>query len=73
MPEPHSDEDLEPPRKSKRGAVAIFLIGWLALPLFVLVLVLGELESPWYEIGCAAMLAFIAVFIAAMVRVVRNF
>lgn len=71
MPEPPSDDDLEPPRKSKRGAVVIFLIGWLALPIFVMLL--GELESPWYEIGCAVMLAFIAVFIAAMVRVVRNF
>lgn len=71
MPQAPFDEDLDPPRKSKRGAVAIFLIGWLALPIFVILL--GELDSPWYEIGCAAMLAFIAVFIAAMVRVVRNF
>ena len=71
MPQPPSDDELEPPRKSKRGAVVIFLLGWLVLPIGVILL--GELESPWYEIGCAAMLAFIALFIAAMVRVVRNF
>lgn len=71
MAQPPYDDELEPPRKSKRGAVVIFLLGWLVLPMFVILL--GELESPWYEIGCAAMLAFIAVFIGAMVRVVRNF
>ncbi len=60
MPHPPSDEDLDPPRKSKRGAVVIFLLGWLALPIFVVLL--GERDSPWYEIGCAAMLAFIAVW-----------
>ena len=53
------------------GAVVIFLLGWLVLP--IAVMLLGELHSPWFEIGCVALLAFIAVFIGAMVRVVRNF
>ena len=49
----------------------IFLLGWLVLPIFVIAL--GELQSPWFQVGCVAMLAFIAVFIVATVRVVRNF
>jgi hypothetical protein len=71
MAQPPSDDELEPRSKSKRGAVVIFLLGWLVLP--IAVMLLGELHSPWFEIGCVAMLAFIAVFIGAMVRVVRNF
>lgn len=64
-----SDDDLRP--RSKRGAVAIFLIGWLCLPIFAVLL--GELEAPWLQIGSVAILAFIVVLIAAMVRVVRRF
>lgn len=65
------DEDYEQPAKSKRGAVVIFLLGWLVLPLSVILL--GELEPPWYQIGCFAVLAFVVVFIMAAVRVVRRF
>jgi len=65
------DEDYEPPAKSKRGAVVIFLLGWLVLPLSVVLL--GELERPWYQIACVAVLAFVIVFIMAAVRVVTRF
>jgi hypothetical protein len=75
MGQPYPDEydyfDDDTPRPSKRGPVAIFLLGWLVLP--IAATLLGELESPWFEIGCAATLAFIAVFLVALVRVVKNF
>lgn len=71
MAQPHSDEDGEPPARSKRGAVMIFLVGWIFLPFFASFL--GELQRPWFQVGCAAMLACIAIFVGAMVRVVRNF
>jgi len=71
MVEPPTDEDFEPPAKSKRGAVVIFLLGWLVLPLSVVLL--GELEPPWYQIACVGVLAFVVVFIMAAVRVVRRF
>jgi hypothetical protein len=66
-----SDEDYEPPAKSKRGAVVIFLLGWLVLPLSVVLL--DELERPWFQIACVAVLAFIVVFIMAAIRVVARF
>lgn len=65
-----SDEDEEPRVKSRRGAVMIFLFGWLFLP--VLAVLLDELSSPWFEIACVAMVAFVAAFGWAMVRVVRD-
>ncbi|MBB5163716.1 hypothetical protein [Mycobacterium sp. AZCC_0083] len=65
------DEDPDSPAKSKRGAVVIFLLGWLVLPLSVVIL--GELEPPWYRIACFGVLAFVVVFIMASVRVVRRF
>ena len=71
MDRPTSNEDDEPQRKSKRGPVVIFLIGWLCLPF--LTFVLNELQTPWFQIGCAVMLAFIVVLIVAMVQVVRRF
>jgi hypothetical protein len=51
--------------------VVIFLLGWLVLPLSVVLL--GELERPWYQIACVAVLAFVIVFIMAAVRVVTRF
>jgi hypothetical protein len=66
-----SDEDYESPAKSKRGAVVIFVLGWLVLPLSVVLL--DELERPWFQIACVAVLSFIVVFIMAMVRVVGRF
>lgn len=72
MNRPAFDEDHDdPPRRSKRGPVAIFLIGWLCLPVFVLAL--NQLPTPWFQIGCAVMLAFVVVLIGAMVQVVRRF
>jgi hypothetical protein len=71
MYQPSSDEDCEPPARSKRGAVMVFLLGCLFLPLFAILL--GELQRPWFQVGLAAMLAFIAILVVAMVRVVRNF
>jgi hypothetical protein len=71
MEQPSYEEEDEPRRKSKRGPVAIFIIGWLCLPLFALLL--DELEAPWLQIASAAMLAFVVVLIAAMVQVVRRF
>jgi len=71
MAEPPWDQDDEPQAKSKRGAVVIFLLGWLVLPLSVVLL--GELEPPWYQIACVGVLAFVVVFIMAAVRVVRRF
>lgn len=63
------DEIVEPP--SKRGAVGIFLLGWLFLP--VAGILLSELQSPWFEVGAVVTLAFIAAFVVAVVRVVKNF
>ena len=57
--------------RSKRGAVMIFLLGWFFLPLFVIFL--GGLQRPWFQVGCVAIIAFIAILVVAMVRVVRNF
>jgi hypothetical protein len=71
MRQPPSEADSEPPARRKRGAVMIFLLGWLFLPFFVIVL--GELQRPWFQVGCVAMLAFIAILVVAVVRVVRNF
>ncbi|KAA0083558.1 hypothetical protein CIW52_14370 [Mycolicibacterium sp. P9-64] len=65
------DEDYEQPAKSKRGAVVIFLLGWLVLP--VAAAMLNELDTPWFQIACVATLAFIVVFIMAAIRVVRRF
>jgi hypothetical protein len=61
---PSGEADEAPRRRSKRGAVMIFLLGWIFLPLFAVVL--GELEPPWFQVGCAALLAFIAAFVVAM-------
>jgi uncharacterized membrane protein YhdT len=71
MAEPSWDEDYEQPAKSKRGAVVIFLLGWLVLPISAAML--GELDAPWFQIACFGLLAFIVVFIMAAVRVVRRF
>ena len=68
---PSEEEDCEPPWRSKRGAVMIFLLGWFFLPLFVIFL--GGLQRPWFQVGCVAIIAFIAILVVAMVRVVRNF
>ena len=69
--EDYSDADEITPRKSNRGAVGIFLLGWLVLP--TAAILLGELESPWFEVASVVTLAFIAVFVVAVVRVVKNF
>lgn len=66
-----SDDDEIPPRPSNRGAVGVFLLGWLFLP--TAGILLSELQSPWFEVGAVVTLAFIAVFVVAVVRVVRNF
>jgi hypothetical protein len=71
MAEWPADDDYEQPAKSKRGAVVIFLLGWLVLPLSVVLL--DELERPWFQIACVAVLAFIVVFIMAAIRVVTRF
>jgi hypothetical protein len=55
MDRPTSEEDDQPPTKNKRGAVMIFLLGWLCLPVFAVAL--GELQAPWFQIGSVAMLA----------------
>ena len=65
------DAEEIPPRPSKRVPVAIFLLGWLVLP--TIVILIGDLSSPWFEAGCALTLAFAAVFVWACVRVVKNF
>ncbi|MDZ7886488.1 MAG: hypothetical protein U5N53_27890 [Mycobacterium sp.] len=65
------DDDEIPPRPSNRGAVGIFLLGWLLLP--TAGILLSELQSPWFEVGAVVTLAFIAAFVVAVVRVVRNF
>ena len=65
----NDDEIIE--RPSKRGAVGIFLLGWLFLP--VAGILLSELQSPWFEVGAVVTLAFVAAFVVAVVRVVKNF
>lgn len=65
------DDDEIPPRPSNRGAVGVFLLGWLFLP--TAGILLSELQSPWFEVGALVTLAFIAVFVVAVVRVVKNF
>ena len=68
----HVDEDDEiTPRPSNRGAVGIFLLGWLFLP--TAGVLLSDLQSPWFEVAGLVTLLFIAVFVAAVVRVVKNF
>lgn len=59
------------PRPSQRGAVGIFLIGWLLLPSAAYLL--SELRSPWFEVAGLLTLTFIVVFVVAVVRVVKNF
>ncbi|WP_395309008.1 hypothetical protein V4U86_27515 [Mycobacterium sp. AMU20-3851] len=59
------------PRPSNRGAVGIFLLGWLFLPSAAVVL--SRLQSPWFEVASVVTLTFIAIFVVAVVRVVRNF
>ena len=79
MGQPYPDEydyddendDEIPPRPSNRGAVGIFLLGWLFLP--VAGILLSELQSPWFEVGAVVTLAFIVAFVMAVVRVVKNF
>lgn len=66
------DEDDEiTPRPSNRGAVGIFLLGWLFLP--TAGVLLSDLQSPWFEVAGLVTLLFIAVFVVAVVRVVKNF
>ncbi len=59
------------PRPSNRGAVGIFLLGWLLLPSAAVVL--SRLQSPWFEVASVVTLTFIAIFVVALIRVVRNF
>ncbi len=59
------------PRPSNRGAVGIFLLGWLFLPSAAVVL--SRLQSPWFEVASVVTLTFVAIFVVALVRVVRNF
>ncbi|WP_155948880.1 hypothetical protein [Mycobacterium sp. URHB0044] len=54
----------------KRYAVITFLVAWLALPLFTLVL--DKLSAPWFQIACAAILAFIAAWVWLMVQAIRK-
>lgn len=65
-----SDDEI-PPRPGNRGAVGIFLLGWLFLP--TAGILLSQLQSPWFEVASVVTLAFIAAFVVAVVRVVRNF
>ena len=68
----HGDPDDEiTPRPSNRGAVGIFLLGWLFLP--GAAVVLSNLQSPWFEVASLVTLAFIVAFVVAVVRVVKNF
>ena len=70
--EDHDDPDDEiQPRPSNRGAVGIFLLGWVFLP--TPGILLSELQSPWFEVGAVVTLAFIVAFVMAVVRVVKNF
>ena len=75
-PDFHDDDDFTDDdeiieRPSNRGAVGIFLLGWLFLP--VAGILLSELQSPWFEVGAVVTLAFIVAFVMAVVRVVKNF
>ena len=54
----------------RRYAVITFLIAWLALPAYVLVV--DELSTPWFQIGCGAILVFLAAWVAFMVRAIRK-
>jgi uncharacterized membrane protein YhdT len=54
----------------KRYAVITFLIAWLALPMFTLVI--NDLPDPWFQIACAATLAFIVAWVWLMVRAIRK-
>ncbi|MCF6390433.1 hypothetical protein L2K20_25965 [Mycobacterium sp. MBM] len=65
------DDDEITPRPSIRGAVGIFLLGWLFLP--TAGVLLSELASPWFEVAALVTLLFIAVFVVSVVRVVKNF
>lgn len=67
------EDDYEeiPPRPSQRVPVGIFLLGWLFLPTAA-VLIPG-LASPWHELASFLTLCFIALFVWAVVRVVRGF
>ncbi|MCV7432699.1 hypothetical protein [Mycolicibacterium bacteremicum] len=67
------EDDYEeiPPRPSQRVPVGIFLLGWLFLPTAA-VLIPG-LTSPWHELASFLTLCFIALFVWAVVRVVRGF
>lgn len=69
--EDYSDDDEITPRPSNRGAVGIFLLGWLFLP--TAAVLLSKLQSPWFEVASVVTLAFIAAFVVAVVRVVKNF
>ncbi len=55
---------------NKRAAVVLFLVAWFALPTFALLLT--QLSPPWFQVGCAAVLAFIGAWIWAMVRAIRS-
>jgi hypothetical protein len=66
-----ADDDEIIERPSNRGAVGIFLLGWLFLP--TAGILLSELQSPWFEVGAVVTLAFIVAFVMAVVRVVKNF
>jgi hypothetical protein len=66
-----SEDDRELRAKRKRGAVMVFMLGWLFFPFFVILI--RELHRPWHQVGVIVMFAFIGVFIWAVVRVVRNF
>lgn len=70
-PDDDIDDDEIIERPSNRGAVGIFLLGWLLLP--TAGILLSELQSPWFEVGAVVTLAFIAAFVVAVVRVVKNF
>lgn len=54
----------------KRYAVITFLVAWLALP--VVMFAFWELPAPWLQIVCAAILAFIAVWVWFMVQAIRK-
>lgn len=74
FPEPDSFDDPDDeitPRPSNRGAVGIFLFGWLFLP--TAAVLLSDLQSPWFEVASLVTLAFIVIFVMAVVRVVKNF
>lgn len=59
------------PRKSKRAAVMVFLLGFLFVP--ALGVAVGELAPPWSQIASIALLVYIALMVAAAVRVAVRF